>query len=137
MPLKTRPWMNLFKFFVLYLFSHHPSPNRVLKLSLSNCLAKTSILSIDGANFSFYGMKYRVIEKRVDFAPRPSPNRAKTSVLSSERASFSFQEIMYRVIESRVVSVPHPSPNRVLKLCSSNCLAKTIILSSDGASIYS
>ena len=58
----------------------------------------TSILSIDGASFSFYGIKYRVIEKRVD-------------------------------------SAPHPSPNRVLKFCVSNRLAKTTLISSDGARI--
>ena len=77
-----------------------PSPNRVLKLCVSNCLAKTSILSIDGASFSFYGIKYRVIEKRVDSALHPSPNRvlkpcvsnylAKTSILPIDGARFSF-----------------------------------------------
>ena len=61
---------------------------------------------------------------------------AKTIILASDGATFSFQEIRYRVKESRVDSAPHPSPKRVLKLCVSNCLAETIILSSDGAKLY-
>ena len=70
------------------------------KLYVSNCLAKMSIQSIDGASFSFQGIKYRVIESRVDSAPHPSPNRvlklcmsnclAKTIILSSDGATFSF-----------------------------------------------
>ena len=77
-----------------------PLPNRVLKLYVSNCLAKMSIQSIDGASFSFQGIKYRVIERRVDSAPNPSPDGvlklsmsnylAKTIILSSHGASFYF-----------------------------------------------
>ena len=67
---------------------------------MSNCLAKISILSSDGASFSFQEVKYRVIERRVDSAPHPSPNRvlkfcvsnclAETIILSSDGATFSF-----------------------------------------------
>ena len=77
-----------------------PLPNRVLKLYVSNCLAKMSIQSIDGASFSFQEIRYRVIESRVDSAPHPSPNRvlklcmsnclAKTIILSSDGATFTF-----------------------------------------------
>ena len=56
-----------------------------------------------------------------------------TSILSIDGASFSFYGIKYRVIERRVDSAPNPSPDGVLKLSVSNYLAKTIILSSDGA----
>ena len=52
----------------------------------------------------------------------------------SDGASFSFYGIEFRVIEKRVDSAPCPSPKRVLKPYVSNCLAKTTILSSDGAS---
>ena len=53
----------------------------------------------DGASFSFQEVKYRVIERRVDSAPHPIPNRvlklcvsnylAKRTIMSSDGASFS------------------------------------------------
>ena len=89
----------------------HPSPNRVLKFCVSNCLAKTSMLSRNGASFSVEGLTDRVIGRRVDSAPHPSPNRvlklcvsnclAKTSILSSDGASFSFYGIEFRVIDKK------------------------------------
>ena len=55
-----------------------------------------SILSSDGASFSFQGLRYRVIERRVDSTPHPSPNRvlkfcvsnclAKKTLISSDGA---------------------------------------------------
>ena len=73
-----------------------PSPNRVLKLCLSNLLAKMTILSSDGASFCLKSIRYRDIEIRVDSAS-PSPKRvlihcisnrlAKMTILSSDGAS--------------------------------------------------
>ena len=85
---------------------------------MSNCLAETIILSSDGAKLYV------------------SNCLAKMSIQSIDGASFSFQGIKYRVIERRVDSAPNPSPDGVLKLSMSNYLAKTIILSSHGASFY-
>ena len=82
------------------ILSPPPIPNGVLKLCVTNYLAKMTIVSSDGASFFFFGIRYRVIERRVDSAPHPSPNRvlkfcvsnclAKTSILSSDGANFSF-----------------------------------------------